>query len=204
MHQGKWSILRVMMVVLAFIYILARISNIIYMLQYSGMPIFFQLFFLLLVEILLLIILIFVSSKYRFLAIIPLLFLIVATITQQVNFITTTMSSDHLPQLFVIQYLGSNLLRVILFIIFSILLLPFFRYKFKHGILIGSLIVPSFIFYSIQLFSNMRYIGQQSIIEFFFRVIIINLVLSLSLYVIFTLYIIEHTKKQAINTHLFE
>jgi len=196
-NQNKWSVLKIIMVVLSSLFILSRISIIFYMLDYSGLPILGYLIFPLLFDIGFLCILIFAPSKYRFLAIIPLLYFVVASAVRLINFINTT-DLTNFPSFFTFQYIGNSVLLIIAFITYSILLLPTFKYQLKHAILAGTFLVPVAIIYFMNVVSNMGYLFQQNPFEYIYRYMIVNFLSNTAIYVIFTLYILDHTKKEQV------
>ncbi|MDO9629503.1 MAG: hypothetical protein Q7I99_06350 [Acholeplasmataceae bacterium] len=196
MNESKWSFFRISMVVLSSLFILARISTIQFMVQYLGMPVLQQLLLPLLIEILLLFLLIFAPSKYRFLAIIPLLYFVVINLVRMIGFIDAHIS---VPSIFVFQYIASSLLIIIAYLSFSIILLPFFNYKKKYAIFFGLFLIPALILYMITVIMNMGNMFNQNPFLFIYRSVLINFVASTTIYLVFTLYILEHSKKRQVN-----
>jgi len=194
MNENKWSILKILMLVLSFFLILSKVYMILYFLRLSGMTVTVLLLLPLSIEIVLLGVLIFVPSKYRFLAILPLLYFIVANTFQLVHFINSP-SYNLYPSILIFQQISSNILAIISYITYAILLATISNYKIKHAVIAGLLIIPAFLIYLLNFTNNLGQMFYQDF-EFAFRIIVVYLITNTGIPIIFTLYFLSHIKRK--------
>jgi|GEM_PF-4058393 hypothetical protein len=195
MIENKWSIFRILMVVVTVLFLIARISNIIYLLELSNMPILGNLIFPFVIQLSFLAILIFVPNQYRFLAILPLLYFVAGLILPLIEFVRNPTGFTY-PSIFIFQYISSRIISIVAYITYIILLLPNFKYKIKHAILAGSFVIPLIFLFFINLVMNMGYMFGQDLVQFILRNVFGNFILSTSFTIVFTLFILEHLNKE--------
>ena len=198
MIENKWSIFRILMVVVTVLFLIARISNIIYLLELSNIPILGNLIFPFVIQLSFLAILIFVPSKYQFLAILPIIYFIGANLVEFQNFMRYANEAGFDAKL-VFQIATSKVIALSAYTTYLILLLPSFECKTKHAILAGSFIIPSVILFFINLFMNMGYFFNHNSLSFILTNLFNNFMINIGIYIIFTLYIIEHIKNKQIT-----
>lgn len=198
MNQNKWSIFRILMVIVTVLFVIARISNIIYLLELSNMPIIGNLIFPFLIQLSFLVILIFIPNQYRFLAILPIIYFIGANLVEFQNFMRYANEAGFDAK-FVFQITTSKVIALSAYTTYLILLLPNFEYKTKHAILAGFFIILSVILFFINLFINMGYFFNHNSLSFILTNLFNNFMINIGIYIIFTLYIIEHIKNKQIT-----
>ena len=189
-NSSKWTVYRSLMVAITIIFVIVRIFLLLYYMNNTPSQFLLTQLFQVSVEVLFLGILIFIPRKYRMVAMIPLLYFMLGRGAQIINLITTSVFNE-LPILYAIQYTVSNLIYLITYLTYLILLLPIFKYRMKHFYIASFFIIPIFLLYVLNIFQNSRYIGNTLFSELLLFSVVFNFVTYFSFPVAFALYILN-------------
>ncbi|MBU1143313.1 MAG: hypothetical protein KKH92_06680 [Firmicutes bacterium] len=198
LDSNKWSIYKISMLIVAVIYIIIRILGVLFVVEMSQMQILGILLLGMIPEVALLLTLLFVPNQYRMLAIIPLLYMVTKSSVELVGSVSIGLQ---LSSSF--GYIFTNIIKraadALLFMFMLIFMLPMIQYKKDH-VIIPIVILITFIFlYLTNIVANLGYLSVVSPLGFIDHIVIRNLVLYISIPIIFTLYIligIEDQKKK--------
>ncbi len=192
--KKKWSIYRILMLILYALYLSGRIYSIQYQ-DLAHLALFTQLI-ILGIETTFFLIILTLPSGVRTFAIFPIILLVLFNIYEFVQFLGTTNPTEF----YLFLNLSTRAITVFMFLTYAILLLPTYKYRFRHAVIAASFVLPFFIVYLLNIIDKSKSLAYYpiSLILLIFGTVILGGIYLFSIPVFFTLYIIDESNQKVV------